>query len=213
MFDGIVTLYVGPNGKKMEMHKKLLASISPELDKHINNNMKEGIEGKIHFAEEGEEALGLFSEWAYTGGYTIVDNTPAHQLLDPIKQQQPNTQANADPWLRLHLHLQLYVFSDKFNIPTLRLLAKSNFSKEINLVELTRGGDAAGLTSVIEYAYDNLPDSDPVPKFLARYAAWRLGLLRGRDEFIQLISTQSEFLREFLVNLTGLGGSKPTLTC
>jgi len=212
MFDGTVTLYIGPNRKKMEMHSKLLASISPELDKHINNNMKEGIEGKIHFPEEGEEALSLFSEWAYTGGYTIVDNTPAFQLLGPTRQQQSNTLANMDPWPRLHLHLQLYVFSDKFNIPTLKLLAKSNFSKEINLVDLARGGDATGLTSVIEYAYDNLPDSDPVPKFLARYASWRLGLLRGRDEFIQLVSTRPEFVKEFLMNLTGLS-SKPTLSC
>jgi len=212
MFDGIVTLYIGPNGKKMEMHKKLLASISPELDKHVNNNMKEGIEGKIHFTEEREEAFSLFSEWAYTGDYTIVDNTPALQPLDPIGQQQPNTLASTDLWPRLHLHLQLYVFSDKFNIPTLKLLAKSNFSKEINIVELTRGGDVTGLTSVIEYAYDNLPDLDPVPKFLARYASWRLGLLRGSDEFIQLVSTQSEFVKEFLVNLSGIG-SKPTLTC
>ncbi|CUS12650.1 unnamed protein product, partial [Tuber aestivum] len=76
MFDGTVTLYVGRDRKKMEIHKKLLASISPELDKHVNNDMKEGAEGIIYFPDEGEFTLTLFSEWAYTGEYTIVDSTP-----------------------------------------------------------------------------------------------------------------------------------------
>jgi len=209
MYDGTVTLYIGPDRKKMEMHRKLLASISPELDKHVNNNMKEGIEGKIHFPEEGEDTLALFSEWAYTGSYAIVDDTPASQPLDPSKQPQPP--ANADPWPRLRLHLQLYVFADKFNVPTLKQLAKANFSREINPVELTRGGDVSGLISVIEYAYDNLQDSDSVPKFLARYASWRLSLLRARDEFIQLISTHPEFAKELLATVTGLP-SKQTLS-
>ena len=209
MYDGTVTLYVGPDRKKMEMHRKLLASISPELDKYVNNNMKEGIEGEIHLPEEGEDTFAFFSEWAYTGGYTIVDETPASQLLDP--SGQPQLLSNVDPWSKLRLHLQLYVFADKFNVSTLKGLVKGNFSEVISPVELTRGGDVAGLTSVIEYAYDNLPVSDSVPKFLAQYASWRLGLLRGRDEFIQLISSRPEFAKELLVNLTGMSW-KPALS-
>ena len=50
----------------MEIHKKLLASISPELDKHVNNGMREGIEGIICLPDEGEEVLSLFTQWAYT---------------------------------------------------------------------------------------------------------------------------------------------------
>ncbi|KAG0136798.1 hypothetical protein HOY82DRAFT_32819 [Tuber indicum] len=204
MFDGTVTLFVGRDRKKMEMHKKLLASISPELDKHVNNNMKEGIEGIIHFPEEGEGMVALFTEWAYTGEYAIVDNTP-------LPHAGIQTQVKANPWPKLRMHLELYVFSDKFNIPTLRLLAKSKFSLEIRVVDVTDQVDAASLNSMIEYVYDNLPDSDPIPKFLAQFASWKWAFLRGRDEFIRLMSTQPEFMKELIVNLTGLG-SRPVLS-
>jgi hypothetical protein len=204
MFDGTVTLFVGRDRKKMEMHKKLLASISPELDKHVNNNMKEGIEGTIHFPEEGEGMVTLFTEWAYTGEYAIVDNTPPpHAGIQ--------TQVKVNLWPKLRMHLELYVFSDKFNIPTLRLLAKSKFSLAINTVDVTDQVDATSLISMIEYVYDNLPDSDPIPKFLARFASWKWVFLRGRDEFIRLMSTQPEFMKELIVNLAGLG-SRPSLS-
>jgi len=201
MFDGTVTLCVGPDGKRMEIHKNLLASISPELNKHVNNDMKEGIEGIIHLAEEGEETLTLFSEWAYTGEYTIVDNTAVVEAFDPDTSHY--TQVKADPWPSLLMHLRLYVFSDKFNIPALNLLSKSGFSGEISSIHLTLAGDAAGLTSVIEYAYDNLPVSDPVPKFLARFASWGLESLMVSDEFIQLTSTHPDFVRGLFENLQG----------
>jgi len=55
-------LYVGLDGKKMEMHKKLLASISPELNKHVNNDMREDIEGIACLPDETEEMLTLFTE-------------------------------------------------------------------------------------------------------------------------------------------------------
>ncbi|CUS12652.1 unnamed protein product [Tuber aestivum] len=207
MFDGIVTLYLGPDRKKMEIHKKLLASVSLELDKHVNNCMKEGIEGIIYFPDEGEFALSLFAEWAYTGEYTIMDNTPLVRIPD---QYGNYSEVKADPWPSLRTHLELYTFSDKFNIPTLKLLAKSKFSTEISPVDLKGKADADGLTSLVEYAYNNLPDSDPIQKFLAQFAAWKLELLQERDEFVQFISTQPEFMKELLVNLKGLA-NRPAL--
>ncbi|CUS12649.1 unnamed protein product [Tuber aestivum] len=219
MFDGTVTLYVGRDRKKMEIHKKLFASISPELDKHVNNDMKEGAEGIIYFPDEGEFALTLFSEWAYTRGYTIVDSTPVVKTPVPQSSNPPfggppahggYLEVKADPWPSLRTHLELYAFSDKFNIPTLKLLAKSKFSTEMNLVDLKGKTDADGLTSIIEYAYNNLPDSDPIQKFLAQFVSWTLELLQERDEFIKFISTQPEFIKDLLVNLKGLA-ARPTL--
>ena len=201
MFDGTVTLCVGSDGKRMEIHRNLLASISPELNKHVNNDMKEGIEGIIRLPEEEEETLILFSEWAYTGTYTIVDNTALVDALNPDTGRY--SRVKADPWPSLLMHLRLYVFSDKFNIPTLKRLAKSCFSEGISPIQLTLTSDAAGLASVIEYAYDNLPDSDPLPKFLAQFASWGLRYLTESDEFIQLTSTHPDFMRGLFGNLQG----------
>jgi len=176
----------------MEIHKNLLASISPELDKHVNNDMREGIEGIIHLPDEGEEVLTLFTEWAYTGDY-------AHKSIPPKSPPDPE-----DPFLNLHIHLQLCVFADKFNISTLKELAESKFHTEINRIEPNSERDASGLVLVIGYAYDNLPDSHPILKFLAQYASWKLRLLRGAAGFKLLILTQPAFLEGFLMHLKGL---------
>ncbi|PUU77769.1 hypothetical protein B9Z19DRAFT_1049678 [Tuber borchii] len=190
--DGTITLYVGPDGKKMEMHKKLLASISPELNKHVNNDMREGIEGIIRLPDEGKEAVTLFIEWAYTGDYTHKGDTPSG--IPGLTQ---------DPWPGLHNHLQLWAFSDKFNVSTLKQLAELRFRTDISRIVPNSERDAAGLVMVIGYAYENLPSSDPILKFLARYAAWKLELLRRTTSFNDLILTQPDFLTEFLLHLKG----------
>ncbi|PUU78967.1 hypothetical protein B9Z19DRAFT_980797, partial [Tuber borchii] len=204
LFGGNVTLYVGPKRKRMEIHKKLLASISTELNKHVNNDMKEGIEGIICLPDEGEEVLTLFTEWAYTGDYTRKDNTlPANTG----KPKEPKH----DPWPSLHKHLQLCAFADKFNVPILKQLAQSKFHTEISpvTIEPNYTRDVSGLVMVIGFAYDNLPSSDPVLKFLAQYAAWKLELLRETTSFNDLVLSQPDFLKELLRNVNG-PGAKPT---
>ncbi|PUU78969.1 hypothetical protein B9Z19DRAFT_1140563, partial [Tuber borchii] len=176
LFDGTITLYIGPNGGKMEMHKKLLASLSPELNKHVNNDMREGIEGIIRLPEEEEGVVTLFTEWAYTGNYTHEGDIPSG--IPGLTQ---------DPWPSLHKHLQLCAFSDKFNIGALRQLAESRFYTGISPLEPQSLRDAAGLAMVIGYAYDNLPSSDPILKLLAQYASWKLELLRTTVGFDNLI--------------------------
>ena len=192
-------MHVGPNGKKMEIHKNLLASISPELNKHVNNDMREGIEGIIHLPDEEEEALTLFTEWAYTGDYAHK-NVTLESPLEPV-----------DPWSSLHKHLQLCVLADKFNIPILKELAESKFHSEINPIEPSSDRDATGLVTVIGYAYDNLPESHPILKYLAKYASWKLNLLRATTEFNKLLLTQPTFLRKFLLYLGGLSAKPETL--
>lgn len=51
------------------VHKRLLASLSPELEKHVNNDMREGREGQMHLSEVEEETMIAFLCWAYTHDY------------------------------------------------------------------------------------------------------------------------------------------------
>ncbi|KAG0637648.1 hypothetical protein HOY80DRAFT_907495 [Tuber brumale] len=190
LFDGIVTLHLGPCNKKIEIHKKLLANISLELKKYVHS------EG-IRLPNEKEEVVTLFTKWAYTGDY-------AHEGVTPLA-----TDPKKNPWLSLRQHLQLYVFSDKFKIPTLKQLAESKFHTEIRPVHPNGKEDVAGIVMVIGYAYDNLPGSDPILNFLARYASWKFELLRATAEFTQLILTHPNFLQELFTNLKGLS-TKPT---
>jgi len=53
------------------VHKALLASLSPELEKHANNDMKEGVEGVMTLHEVHCPTLRRFLEWAYTQNYSM----------------------------------------------------------------------------------------------------------------------------------------------
>ena len=53
------------------IHRSLLASISPELEKHTNNEMKEGKEGRMILREVSETTMERFLQWAYKGQYTV----------------------------------------------------------------------------------------------------------------------------------------------
>jgi len=184
----------------MKIHKKLLASISPELNKHVNNDMREGIEGIIYLPDEGEEVLTLFTEWAYTGNYARKNDALAANTGKPKEPKQ-------DPWPSLHKHLQLCAFAEKFNVPILKQLAESKSHTEVSpvTIEPNCSRDVSGLVLVIGYACDNLPSSDPILKFLAQYAAWELELLRETTSFNDLALSQPDFLKELLRNVNGPG--------
>ena len=51
------------------VHKELLASLSPELKKHVKNDMREGIEGQMHLGEVEIGTMKAFLCWAYRGDY------------------------------------------------------------------------------------------------------------------------------------------------
>ncbi|RPA89227.1 hypothetical protein L873DRAFT_704228 [Choiromyces venosus 120613-1] len=201
LFAGTVTVYVGPHRKKMEIHKKLLASISPELNKLVNNDMKEGIEGVIHLPEEGEDLINLFTEWAYTGEYKMKEGQLSTTAKDPYMGMGQLPQYR-DIWSILRMYLELYIFSDKFNIPTLMKLAKAKFYTEISSITIAGDSHVLGLISILEYAYDKFSHSDPICLYLARDSASKLKSLWRKDNFIKFASNRPEFMKEFLANLT-----------
>ena len=51
------------------VHKELLASLSPELEKHVKNDMKEGREGQMQLGEVEAETMRAFLGWVYRGDY------------------------------------------------------------------------------------------------------------------------------------------------
>ena len=66
-------LDAGTSGDSHEffIHKSLLSSLSPELDKHTNNDMKEGREGVLVLSEVDIPTMEAFTEWAYFKDYAM----------------------------------------------------------------------------------------------------------------------------------------------
>ena len=51
------------------VHKELLASLSPELEKHVKNDMREGREGQMQLGEVEAGTMKAFLCWMYRGDY------------------------------------------------------------------------------------------------------------------------------------------------
>lgn len=60
-----------PPGSVFYIHKALLASLSPELRKHTDNQMKEGLRGEMVLGEVDRPTMQRFLQWAYRGEYTV----------------------------------------------------------------------------------------------------------------------------------------------
>ena len=51
------------------VHKELLASLSPELEKHVKNDMREGREGQMQLSEVEKGTMKAFLCWVYRHEY------------------------------------------------------------------------------------------------------------------------------------------------
>ena len=67
LIGGLVTLYVGPDRKKLIVHKKLLCDSSDYFAAAFEGNFKEASEGVIEMIDDDVEAVGCFLEYLYRG--------------------------------------------------------------------------------------------------------------------------------------------------
>ncbi|KAF8445448.1 hypothetical protein BDZ91DRAFT_814660 [Kalaharituber pfeilii] len=181
-----------PQERKFYVHRSMLASLSPELDKHVNNDMKEGLEGIMELNDVEEATMKALLEWAYTKNYTISNPTSASALLK---------------------HTTVYTLADRFNIATLKDLAYSRITKLlINLGKIKEAADIEALLAAITYAFDNLPcstasssdsiqamPSEKLLTYFVQYSAWLLDVLKDRKEFSTLLLYCADFARAVLL--------------
>ncbi|KAF8460191.1 hypothetical protein BDZ91DRAFT_785494 [Kalaharituber pfeilii] len=187
------------------IHKALLASLSPELHKHVNNQMREGQEGIIELSDVEQETFKAFLFWAYAREYRTPNPESPSSLL---------------------YHTKLYVFADRFNIAGLSDLSLSKVTTllvECGMVASPQ--DITSVTLAIAYACANLPfstvsssasstagasthsspavsglPSDRLLRYFTQYATWTLDSLRNSREFIDLLSNSHDFAIAVAVN-------------
>ncbi|KAF8460196.1 hypothetical protein BDZ91DRAFT_430478 [Kalaharituber pfeilii] len=179
------------------IHKALLASLSNELDKHVNNDMREGQESTIELTDVDEETLKGFLLWAYTRDYRTPNPKSPSALL---------------------YHTKLYALADRFNIPALSDLSYSRITTLLlNWGMVASSEDVSSVVSAMEYAWENLPlatmdasgstasacssldarnsglPSDRLLRYFTQYAAWALDALRNSCKFMNLLSSSHDF--------------------
>ncbi|RPB25669.1 hypothetical protein L211DRAFT_95565 [Terfezia boudieri ATCC MYA-4762] len=156
------------------IHRSLLASVSPELAKHTNNDMKEGKEGRMILHEVNATTIERFLQWAYKGHYTVAQSGV----------------------LALSIHTHIYAFAERFNIPVLKDEAykKANQRlKALNGYPRPSDEETMEIANVFDYAFTNLPvQTDLLLKDYAQYMAWDLEILRKKDCFLNLLMDNPE---------------------
>ncbi|KAF8466993.1 hypothetical protein BDZ91DRAFT_696403 [Kalaharituber pfeilii] len=153
-------------------HKELLASLSPELRRHIHNEMKEGLSGEMVLHDVDKDTVQCFLQWAYIKEYTVDCQEMGRALL---------------------LHIKLYILADRFNITSLKDLS---FGKLTALCTEGLKPDprhAALVLSATKYAVDNLPAvTERLIAYLLGYIAWTLDKVHDLAEFTELIQAHPD---------------------
>ena len=87
----------------------------------------------------------------------------------------------------LFLHIQLYVFANVYLMSSLKEISKHKIIAYLKKVENSHsmGPYTNVIFDLLDCASSYLPDSDPLLDWLARYASWKLALLRQESERLE----------------------------
>ncbi|KAF8459876.1 hypothetical protein BDZ91DRAFT_799550 [Kalaharituber pfeilii] len=161
------------------VHKALLASISPEFLKHIDNEMREGLEGEMILREVDMETMETFLKWAYVKEYSL----PAH----------------LDPMIALLAHIKVYVFGDRFNILALKEQTLAKATEPLVQISSDRPAErsAPSVLLAAQYAIGNLPSvKEPLVAYLLQYLAQGFTDVCKLPEFLDLANSCPEAIVE-----------------
>ncbi|KAF8463277.1 hypothetical protein BDZ91DRAFT_731906 [Kalaharituber pfeilii] len=147
------------------IHKALLASLSPELRRHTDNDMKEGLKGEMVLRGVDLTTMQMFLQWAYTKDYTV-------------------NKSSLDLFL---IHTKLYVLGDRFNVTALQDAAFAYITASLAATPEVSAKTAPSVLATLLYALDNLPSAqDRLVNYLLRYIAWALDVLAWLPAFAEL---------------------------
>ncbi|KAF8461193.1 hypothetical protein BDZ91DRAFT_737403 [Kalaharituber pfeilii] len=171
------------------IQRELLASLSPELRKHIDNEMKEGIKGEMALHDVDRDTLQRFLQWAYVKEYT--------------------TDSRSEHTSALLLHSKLYVLADRFNIGPLKDLSFQKLTSSLTEKSNPDPSLSADVLRSAMYAVENLPAlTERLVDYLLRYIAWILDNVRDLEDFTQLFQAHPD-AAVALVRLTQRAAQPP----
>jgi hypothetical protein len=211
------------------IHIDLLSSKSPVLWKACKNGMKETEERQMRCEGYSESVLVSFVQWAYTGGYSddrgalVVQERPG----DEEEVAPPTDDANAkEQWPivedeessiqdesihPLLLHIQVCVFANEFIIEPLQDLAIGKVKDRLKeLGSLEEAHERNVVLDLLEYAFDNLLETDPFLDWLGNYISWKLEELRqSPDRFETLVAGSKGSFANHLIRHTTKSSVSP----
>ncbi|KAF8453383.1 hypothetical protein BDZ91DRAFT_853225 [Kalaharituber pfeilii] len=172
-------------GAVYNIHKELLASLSPEFRKHTDNQMREGLHSEMLVRDVNKRTMEHFLQWAYVRDYTVKESDDLEATLQT--------------------HIELYTFGDRFNVKDLQ---DASFRKlESVLDEQHRcsqkskhaicswvgmipeiSGSIPAVVAAAKLAVETLPTSkDRLVQSLLGYLSWALPWANDLSHFAELL--------------------------
>ncbi|KAK2757952.1 hypothetical protein FQN54_004358 [Arachnomyces sp. PD_36] len=213
------------------IHEKLLKQLSPVLYSVCEREWLETLERVYTFGEAvTEQVLSGFLNYAYYGDYTHPVPTPdipatpsiysdslcqvgekgdldsSANDADDNHDDEPLPDQARHPFL---LHIQLYVFGDTYMIPELQLLARGKICEGLRHFTTqdikSDNSNREIIFDLLDYAFDNLREEDPLLSFFSLYASNRLDGLRLSPQRLEalMLGTDGKFFRLFLPKVCG----------
>jgi hypothetical protein len=146
-----VVIEVGPNHTQYHLPKTLLTHYSEYFDKALNGLWKQSSGEPIKLDDVSPTVFNLFVNWLYSqkNPYLFAWNSASEWDMDGVEALKYNECAM--------LEIMLYAFADRSLVPTLYT--------GLNRL-LTAGKYGAPSLDVITYAFNHLPDTEPVLQFI-----------------------------------------------
>ncbi|CAG9981505.1 unnamed protein product [Clonostachys byssicola] len=94
---GMFKCLIGPDKAEFIIHSGLLASQSKVLDRLVYGQMKEALEGEVHWAEVDTDTFIRFSQFAYTGDYYEAKFQPRQGSESSAAASQTSTPPSPHP--------------------------------------------------------------------------------------------------------------------
>ncbi len=185
---GQVIVEVGIEKAQYYLPKAFLVHYSEYFDKALNGPWKESTESFIPLADVETAVFNHFVEWMYS------QVLPEHHDTTTWKEIAASPTGDGHSLLML----KLYVFADRFLIPSLRALVNSRIvTSGISKYPRRHASEA------MIYAFKNLPATDPVLDFFvdSYFMMWTIAPEDAEKSAKELSCMPQEFLVRWLIKL------------
>ncbi|OJJ31268.1 hypothetical protein ASPWEDRAFT_31927 [Aspergillus wentii DTO 134E9] len=166
-----VTLRTSNSPHSFPIHKDLLKKCKP-INAAFEKSFQEGQKGVYTCSDTCDGTLSCFIEWAYQGDYSI-------------ESSDTSTEGHDNPLLT---HIEIYIFSDIYNVPSLKQLA---FNKlQTSLADTGKPDDKPtqqAIMALIHTAFTRISPYDDILDWLAQYAAYCVDRLQQQPSFQDLL--------------------------
>ncbi|KAH8602925.1 hypothetical protein B0O99DRAFT_679906 [Bisporella sp. PMI_857] len=173
----VITLYAGPNGVPLLIHKDLACKVSPVFKAALTGRFTEHSTQTYTLDDTSEACCRMLVKWSYSQDLVVQHRSQSCiNLNKELKAEEDMTLA------------ELYVLADRLLIPKLQ-------NRVIREIELLRNRFGMTNTKCLSYVWENTAPESPLRKLLVQQCAFNM----HRD---RLIEDADDFPREMLLELT-----------